>query len=292
MLFSCAADPAVIVRQNLIEAEAAIKYAKSLSPQTAASVHIEKAERLYAVAVDEYKAAPTETRLGPWLRERGRRYEQAAVTALMAKQEADRAVLEYNLHRGIQIDFGPLPDPAETNPAPSLSAPPPPEPPETEPPLSPETKASSTNAAPEQVEALTSEIQRLKEELQRRQSPEQTPKEIYNNAFFRFHDMDYAASRKGFTNFIDRFPDHPLSDNAAYWRSETFYSQKRYREALTGFQSLLKRYPESNKRADALLKITLCHQHLNQPEAANAALDRLLRRYPRSRAARIGKMFR
>ena len=48
-------------------------------------------------------------------------------------------------------------------------------------------------------------------------------------------------------------------------------------------------YPGGNKVPDALLKLGLCYQGLNNPKGAEKTLRQLVDAYPQSTAAQIGR---
>ena len=57
--------------------------------------------------------------------------------------------------------------------------------------------------------------------------------------------------------------------------------------ALFAFQLVLDEYPGSSKVADALLKIGFCNYELRQWSAARDALQRVVREFPATTAARL-----
>ena len=57
--------------------------------------------------------------------------------------------------------------------------------------------------------------------------------------------------------------------------------------ALFAFQLVLDEYPGSNKVPDALLKIGFCNYELRQWSAARDALQRVVREFPATTAARL-----
>ncbi len=83
------------------------------------------------------------------------------------------------------------------------------------------------------------------------------------------------------------FPDSGLADNAQYWLAETHYVSQKYPQALPEFQALLKRYPDSRKIPDTLLKVGYCHYELEDWGAARAALSTVAADYPETTAARL-----
>ena len=109
----------------------------------------------------------------------------------------------------------------------------------------------------------------------------------YNAAFELIQDRRYLEAATAFQDFLEYFPGSPLSDNAQYWLSETFYVQRQFAEALPEFQKVLDVYPQSAKLPDALLKVGYCNYELKQWDAARAALRRVSRDFPDTTAARL-----
>ncbi|MYF68729.1 MAG: tol-pal system protein YbgF, partial [Proteobacteria bacterium] len=87
--------------------------------------------------------------------------------------------------------------------------------------------------------------------------------------------------------FLAVFPSSPLADNAQYWLAETYYVQRQYMAALPAFQLVVDEYPGSSKLPDALLKIGFCNYELQQWGAAREALQRVIREFPATTAARL-----
>ena len=97
--------------------------------------------------------------------------------------------------------------------------------------------------------------------------------------------IEYAA--QAFTRFLQAFPDSPLADNAQYWLAETYYVRREFATALPEFQKVLDDYPQSDKLADALLKVGYCNFELQQWDAARTALQQVMRDYPGTTAAQL-----
>lgn len=119
-------------------------------------------------------------------------------------------------------------------------------------------------------------------------APSEDPMQTYQSAYRDFQRGNYDLAIAGFRDFAARNPNSELSGNAAYWIGESLYSQKKYREAIQQFDSVVTKYPRSDKVAGALLKkgysyIALgeksqgivqlqyvVHEHSTSPEAALA----------------------
>ncbi|GEM_PF-5198001 len=101
----------------------------------------------------------------------------------------------------------------------------------------------------------------------------QKPLRAYNNKKY-----DRAISL--FKEFIDRYPQHSLADNASYWLAECFYAKSDFAGAVFLFKKMLNEYPQGNKVPDALLKIGYSYLFLNKPQDAKPFLERAAREYP------------
>lgn len=111
------------------------------------------------------------------------------------------------------------------------------------------------------------------------------PHQLYNNAFTHFKTGQFGKALMEFEEFVSRFPEHNLSDNAQYWIGEVYYSQKDYNRALHEFQKVLDLYPLGNKFPDAMLKIGFSYEELREYQKALEQFQKVVERFPDSDAA-------
>ena len=109
----------------------------------------------------------------------------------------------------------------------------------------------------------------------------------YKKAYALVREGRYSRALTAFQRFLDRYPGHPLADNALYWMGECHYAQKSYLDAIQLFQRVIQDYPEGNKVPDAMLKTGLCYGNLGEVDQARRVLRQVAEIYPRSRAAGI-----
>ena len=95
-----------------------------------------------------------------------------------------------------------------------------------------------------------------------------------------------GQARQSFTDFIRNSPKHKLADNAQYWIGETYYAERKFDKAILAFQTVLDRYPKSDKRSDALLKQGFSFAELGLYDDAEAFLKKVVSSYPKSANAR------
>jgi tol-pal system protein YbgF len=113
------------------------------------------------------------------------------------------------------------------------------------------------------------------------------PEALFEAAFYLYHEMDYEKAREAFGAFLDQFPNHRLTDQAQYWIGECFYAQRLYREAGDAYRQVLTRFNTGNKFADAFFKTGLCYHRLNAHRRSKEYWNRLIQRFPHSRAAEM-----
>jgi tol-pal system protein YbgF len=106
--------------------------------------------------------------------------------------------------------------------------------------------------------------------------------QVYNDAFKKLQDGDYAGAERGFKAFVQRYPQHALAGNAQYWLGETFYARRDYQNAMTAFAEGYKNYKASPKGPDNLLKLGVTLATLNRKTDACAIFARFAQDYPRA----------
>jgi tol-pal system protein YbgF len=113
------------------------------------------------------------------------------------------------------------------------------------------------------------------------------PEELYNGAYSKLAQGDFKGSREEFKKFLELFPQTEYSDNAQFWIGESYYREKKYEEAILGFEEVIKKYPQGNKLPDALLKQAFAFIALNDANSAKLLLQKIIERYPSSEQAEI-----
>lgn len=109
-----------------------------------------------------------------------------------------------------------------------------------------------------------------------------TPDEQYQFAFDLMRQTKYADAERALGTFVDEYPDHPLAGNASYWLGETYYVRKDYNNAALTFAETFKKFPQSAKAPDSLLKLGMSLAALGETADACKALHELTARYPKA----------
>lgn len=85
----------------------------------------------------------------------------------------------------------------------------------------------------------------------------------------------YPEAIASFRRFREHAPNSSYSDNVCYWLGESLYMNKELPAALAEFDRLLMDFPQSNKRANAQLKMGFIYYDLNDFAKARTILEQV-----------------
>lgn len=108
---------------------------------------------------------------------------------------------------------------------------------------------------------------------------------IYLKSFDQLRAQKYDAAITGFRSMLGKYPQGNYADNAWYWMGESYHVKGDDANALKSYQSLLQQFPASPKVPDALLKTGVIYQAQNKTAQARDAYQKVLKQYPSSSAA-------
>ena len=108
----------------------------------------------------------------------------------------------------------------------------------------------------------------------------------YDAAFDLLKQGYYERAAKGFRDFLSKYPQSALRDNAQYWLGQAYYVVRNFRQALVEFGKVISDHPNSTKAPDASLKIGYSHYELGEWSKARDSLNQVITRYPGTPAAK------
>lgn len=114
----------------------------------------------------------------------------------------------------------------------------------------------------------------------------ETPESLYERSNESLLRRQFGEAETGFSNFLQKYPDHSLAGSAQYWLGETYYAQNDYKRAAANFLQGYKKYPTSRRAPDSLLKLGVSLNRLGQEEQACAAFAAVSTEYPKAVDAR------
>lgn len=115
------------------------------------------------------------------------------------------------------------------------------------------------------------------------------PKALYDASYNDYLKGNHDLAIRGFQQYLDEYPGTDLADNATYWIGESYYRQRRFRQAIEQFDEVLARYGRSDKTAGALLKKGYSHLELGERTPGISELQKVLRQFPTSDEANLAR---
>ncbi|WP_409439945.1 tol-pal system protein YbgF [Psychromonas sp. GE-S-Ul-11] len=101
------------------------------------------------------------------------------------------------------------------------------------------------------------------------------------------NDKQYQQAITAFEAFVIDHPESSYVPNAQYWLGQLLYKEKKRDEAKVAFLVVTEKYPDSNKRADALLKIGIIDEYAGSIDSAKSFYQKTVSEYPNSSAANL-----
>jgi tol-pal system protein YbgF len=120
-------------------------------------------------------------------------------------------------------------------------------------------------------------------------SPAADPLQTYQAAYRDYQRGNFDLAIDGFREYVQDNGDSDLADNAAYWIGESLFSQKKYREAIAQFDSVVTKYPKSDKVPGALLKKGYAYININERAQGVVQLQYVLHEHPQSQEASLAR---
>lgn len=114
---------------------------------------------------------------------------------------------------------------------------------------------------------------------------DEDPVKLYNKGRALLLERNISKAQTLFSDFVKKFPDHELADNALYWLGECSYTTGEYEKAAEIFKALVQTYPKGPKVPDALLKTGYAYMSMDDVSQANHYFKQVITRYPFSPAA-------
>jgi tol-pal system protein YbgF len=115
------------------------------------------------------------------------------------------------------------------------------------------------------------------------------PMETYQAAYRDYQRGNYDLAIEGFREFLAANKVADLADNAEYWIGESLFSQKKYREAIEQFDTVVSQYPRSDKVPGALLKKGYAYINIGERAQGIVQLQYVVHEHPKSQEAGLAR---
>lgn len=115
------------------------------------------------------------------------------------------------------------------------------------------------------------------------------PEQVFQMAYGDYVKGRYNLAIIGFKDFLEKYPNSDLADDAQYWIGESYYSLRDFKAAKSYFEEVKKKYPASDKTPSALLKAAYSYLELGETRQGLQKLDELIANFPYSKEAELAK---
>ena len=85
------------------------------------------------------------------------------------------------------------------------------------------------------------------------------------------------------------FPKSELADDAQYLIGESYLLDNKFREALDGYEQVIKNYPGADKLPNAYYKRGVVLERLGQTDRARESYEFVLKNYPETPAGALAR---
>jgi tol-pal system protein YbgF len=113
--------------------------------------------------------------------------------------------------------------------------------------------------------------------------------QLYDQATTDLTQGRYPMALNGYRNYLQRFPDTDLADNAQYGVGECFFAQARFDSALVEYRQVGARWSSGDRAPAALYKVGLCQERLGRKDEAKQTFEDLVKRFPQSGEAQLAR---
>lgn len=116
-----------------------------------------------------------------------------------------------------------------------------------------------------------------------------SPSQLFDLATRDLTEGRYPLALQGYRDFLGRFADTELADNAQYGVGECFFAQAAFDSAAVEYAKVGERWPQGDRAPAALYKLALSQERLGRTSEARKSFEDLVKRFPASSEAGLAR---
>jgi len=116
-----------------------------------------------------------------------------------------------------------------------------------------------------------------------------SPSQVFDLATRDLTEGRYPLALQGYREFLARFPDTELADNAQYGVGECFFAQAAFDSAAGEYAKVGTRWPQGDRAPAALYKLALSQERLGRTAESRRTFEDLVKRFPASSEAGLAR---
>jgi tol-pal system protein YbgF len=137
--------------------------------------------------------------------------------------------------------------------------------------------------------ALDGRMLKLEKGLEEQKPAVETPDALYQKGLDTFRSGNTQKAREFLARFLELYPSHELAANAHYWLGESYYSEKKFDQAVLEFQEIIKNFPGKEKVPAAMLKQAMAFKELRDVKSSRYLYKKLIEEFPSTAEAKTAK---
>ncbi|HEY6194776.1 MAG TPA: tol-pal system protein YbgF [Candidatus Eisenbacteria bacterium] len=115
------------------------------------------------------------------------------------------------------------------------------------------------------------------------------PTQLYDQATEDLTQGRYAMALGNYRQYLQRFPDTDLADNAQYGVGECFFAQAQFDSALVEYARVGARWGTGDRAPAALYKVGLCEERMGRAADSKKTFEDLVKRFPQSGESQLAR---
>ncbi len=112
-----------------------------------------------------------------------------------------------------------------------------------------------------------------------------SPTRLFNQAMDDYLGNNLELAIEGFQEFVQKFPEAPDAAKAQFYIGQSYFDQRRYKEAIAAYAKVINDYKSSEWVGQAYFSQGGAHEALKQTGAARAAYQNVIKLAPSSTEA-------
>jgi len=125
-----------------------------------------------------------------------------------------------------------------------------------------------------------------------RSLPSDEQKREYQRAYGLIKEKNFDEAIKQLHLFIEHYPEGELAGNAYYWLGEVYLVLPQLDQAKQAFSVVVSGFPAHRKVADALFKLGVSYDRLQDPAKSEHYLNEVQLKFPESTAAKLARSYK
>lgn len=116
-------------------------------------------------------------------------------------------------------------------------------------------------------------------------TPNEPGQDLYTKAGDAFFDGKYDQALSGFDTYMQQYPNTDKTPSAQFWKGESLLKLNRPQDAIQEFERLRSTYPTNSKVPYSMYEQAKAHLQLGQTDEATGLLRKLIDEWPMTRPA-------